>query len=523
MQHRRAREPLLQAGRHPLLGLHRRRPGHLLQRVQQGRGADDQRHHRREHLERAAQEPAPLHRLLPGRRRARHRDRELRRQGGAAPHPRLRALALAAGRLPADRQHPHRRPRPAPSLRRRRPVQHLPEPGHRQRRAALLRQPRLRRRQVHPLRPALGLRAHARAGARLAQLPRRVRRGRLPGPLDEADRRPHPPRPLRRKLGRVRQRHQRSARRLRLQPERDPRPQRQRQHGDHLLAHDRRHPGLPGAELRLRGRHVLRPRHLPPGRVKPDERQHRHARLGRRLRLRALALAAAGDRPGLRRRHRPAQRPAAHRRPEERLEARPRLDHARDALRRRQEPPLPPDPGVLGAGRLVRPPVEDLLAVGRVPLSLLQRRLEDRPDLGVPGVPRAEREALVRLRPRQARPAAGLRGRHQRGELRRRHHPPLRPEPRHDGQQLPPDLELPGPLPGRLRAGEPVVHHLLVALRHLERQGRVWLHGLVEVLPLAVVAAHRQRKNFTEQFVLAEIYAQALEAAGIKTEKKLKA
>src|SRR5689334_25420851 len=28
-------------------------------------------------------------------------------------------------------------------------------------------------------------------------------------------------------------------------------------------------------------------------------------------------------------------------------------------------------------------------------------------------------------------------------------------------------------------------------------------------------------KNFTEQFVLAEIYAQALEAAGIKVEKKL--
>ena len=44
---------------------------------------------------------------------------------------------------------------------------------------------------------------------------------------------------------------------------------------------------------------------------------------------------------------------------------------------------------------------------------------------------------------------------------------------------------------------------------------------------LAPFASHAQQvvrvgsKNFTEQFVLAEIYAQALEAAGIKTEKKL--
>jgi osmoprotectant transport system substrate-binding protein len=43
----------------------------------------------------------------------------------------------------------------------------------------------------------------------------------------------------------------------------------------------------------------------------------------------------------------------------------------------------------------------------------------------------------------------------------------------------------------------------------------------------APLASHAQQavrvgsKNFTEQFVLAEIYAQALEAAGIKTEKKL--
>ena len=44
------------------------------------------------------------------------------------------------------------------------------------------------------------------------------------------------------------------------------------------------------------------------------------------------------------------------------------------------------------------------------------------------------------------------------------------------------------------------------------------------VLPLASQAQQAVRvgsKNFTEQFVLGEIYAQALEAAGIKTEKKL--
>nr|WP_315429511.1 glycine betaine ABC transporter substrate-binding protein [uncultured Albidiferax sp.] len=48
--------------------------------------------------------------------------------------------------------------------------------------------------------------------------------------------------------------------------------------------------------------------------------------------------------------------------------------------------------------------------------------------------------------------------------------------------------------------------------------------ALAAVLPLASQAQQPLRvgsKNFTEQFVLAEIYAQALEAAGIKTEKKL--
>ena len=48
--------------------------------------------------------------------------------------------------------------------------------------------------------------------------------------------------------------------------------------------------------------------------------------------------------------------------------------------------------------------------------------------------------------------------------------------------------------------------------------------ALATVVPLISQAQQAIRvgsKNFTEQFVLAEIYAQALEAAGIKTEKKL--
>lgn len=46
--------------------------------------------------------------------------------------------------------------------------------------------------------------------------------------------------------------------------------------------------------------------------------------------------------------------------------------------------------------------------------------------------------------------------------------------------------------------------------------------AVAAILPLASHAQQAVRvgsKNFTEQFVLAEIYAQALEAAGIKTEK----
>ena len=48
--------------------------------------------------------------------------------------------------------------------------------------------------------------------------------------------------------------------------------------------------------------------------------------------------------------------------------------------------------------------------------------------------------------------------------------------------------------------------------------------ALASLVPVASQAQQTVRvgsKNFTEQFVLAEIYAQALDAAGIKTEKKL--
>jgi osmoprotectant transport system substrate-binding protein len=49
-----------------------------------------------------------------------------------------------------------------------------------------------------------------------------------------------------------------------------------------------------------------------------------------------------------------------------------------------------------------------------------------------------------------------------------------------------------------------------------------WLAvALVLVLGTAQAQVRVGSKNFTEQFVLGEIYAQALEAAGIKTEKKL--
>ena len=55
---------------------------------------------------------------------------------------------------------------------------------------------------------------------------------------------------------------------------------------------------------------------------------------------------------------------------------------------------------------------------------------------------------------------------------------------------------------------------------------KAWWRLAIAVLALAAetVAAQTVRvgsKNFTEQFVLAEIYAQALEASGIKVERKI--
>ena len=58
------------------------------------------------------------------------------------------------------------------------------------------------------------------------------------------------------------------------------------------------------------------------------------------------------------------------------------------------------------------------------------------------------------------------------------------------------------------------------------KPSRMFAAAAVVAGALAVSAASAQvvrvgSKNFTEQFVLAEIYAQALEASGIKVEKKL--
>jgi osmoprotectant transport system substrate-binding protein len=57
-----------------------------------------------------------------------------------------------------------------------------------------------------------------------------------------------------------------------------------------------------------------------------------------------------------------------------------------------------------------------------------------------------------------------------------------------------------------------------------QRIFRYLLSGLAALLLAAAPAAAQVRvgsKNFTEQFIVAEIYAQALEAAGIKVERKL--
>src|SRR5882724_10913019 len=59
------------------------------------------------------------------------------------------------------------------------------------------------------------------------------------------------------------------------------------------------------------------------------------------------------------------------------------------------------------------------------------------------------------------------------------------------------------------------------------KQSRMFAAAALTCAALFTLAAHGQQpvrvgsKNFTEQFVLAELYAQALEAAGVKVEKKL--
>ena len=59
------------------------------------------------------------------------------------------------------------------------------------------------------------------------------------------------------------------------------------------------------------------------------------------------------------------------------------------------------------------------------------------------------------------------------------------------------------------------------------KQSRMFAAAALACAALFTLAAHGQQpvrvgsKNFTEQFVLAELYSQALEAAGVKVEKKL--
>ena len=57
-----------------------------------------------------------------------------------------------------------------------------------------------------------------------------------------------------------------------------------------------------------------------------------------------------------------------------------------------------------------------------------------------------------------------------------------------------------------------------------QRIFRILLAGTAALLLAAAPAGAQVRvgsKNFTEQFIVAEIYAQALEAAGIKVERKI--
>ena len=176
-----------------------------------------------------------------------------------------------------------RDPRPA-AVHRRRAVQHVPDAGDGERGAAVVREQGVRRGQVHARRPQRARLVHpdARAGARRAQLSRRVRRGRLRQPQHPLDRCRHAAGAVRLDLGRLHQRHLRPDRDVRLQHQRDPRRQRQRQHLARRLADDGLHARLGQRLLPVGGRHVLRPRHLPHDRRQPDERQPRAARAGRR-------------------------------------------------------------------------------------------------------------------------------------------------------------------------------------------------------------------------------------------------
>src|SRR5436309_4036338 len=58
-------------------------------------------------------------------------------------------------------------------------------------------------------------------------------------------------------------------------------------------------------------------------------------------------------------------------------------------------------------------------------------------------------------------------------------------------------------------------------LRHLLKLGLLALAALGTSMASAQQPVRVGSKNFTEQFVLAELYAQALEAAGIKVERKI--
>ena len=60
-----------------------------------------------------------------------------------------------------------------------------------------------------------------------------------------------------------------------------------------------------------------------------------------------------------------------------------------------------------------------------------------------------------------------------------------------------------------------------IRLRHLFRAAMLGALALATLPALAQQPVRVGSKNFTEQFVLAELYAQAMEAAGIKVERKI--